>query len=563
MSICVSIAAAVLLGHARAGVDAHVRELDDSWGRTFISYSGRTRDSAYFNAKYSDMKKRFALDTIQISALCRRYSVLGVELRNRGHNTLSILYFEKLLADLENSLEEENDWHVKARLHFLIASCYGNLSMFERAHIELLKAEDILKKHPSKEELIGTYNHHAELCYMQKDYKGAKRYLEDALMLAKGDRTWELNIYNNLGIIYSDMHDTIASTEAFRKSTELSDSTSSTAMFINVGRSYFHVGEYETALKWVNEGLERIPAFEDHISGQLLKATLLQKTGDYAAARVIRHRLEPTISNSMPNQRVVLLKEMADLCFEMNDSVAGLQYMRSYIAESDSLDLVRHNVQMDQFMVELENRNETVREQEKTIHLRTTAIIVICSGIVTALLIWALVRINGRFKKAHARQSEISGKLDHRNRELTTASIDLETTGRMYSDLAGRLEKITENPVLASDEIKREMKSVISELKQYATHRLDGDFLKYYNEVNPELLLLLKRQHPNLTDKDVRLCCFLHMGLSSKEIANLTYRDVSAVDKSRQRLRKKLGLENGASLQQYLQTLSTSPAVNN
>lgn len=58
--------------------------------------------------------------------------------------------------------------------------------------------------------------------------------------------------------------------------------------------------------------------------------------------------------------------------------------------------------------------------------------------------------------------------------------------------------------------------------------------------------------HPTLTMTDLRTCCYIKMGLSSKEIAplfNISYR---SVEMNRYRLRKKLQPDRADSLTNYL-----------
>lgn len=66
------------------------------------------------------------------------------------------------------------------------------------------------------------------------------------------------------------------------------------------------------------------------------------------------------------------------------------------------------------------------------------------------------------------------------------------------------------------------------------------------------MLKKLALQYPQLSEKDLHLCAFLHLGMSTKEIAALTSREVRSVDSARNRLRKKLGLAPQQSLQQFL-----------
>lgn len=62
----------------------------------------------------------------------------------------------------------------------------------------------------------------------------------------------------------------------------------------------------------------------------------------------------------------------------------------------------------------------------------------------------------------------------------------------------------------------------------------------------------LQDTYPQLTSSDIRLCCYIKMGLSSKEIAPLINISFKSVEMARYRLRKKLGLETSTSLSDYL-----------
>ncbi len=77
-------------------------------------------------------------------------------------------------------------------------------------------------------------------------------------------------------------------------------------------------------------------------------------------------------------------------------------------------------------------------------------------------------------------------------------------------------------------------------------------FEKNFDEVHENFLNRLKESHPALTAKDLRLCAYLRMNLSSKEIAPLLRISIRSVEISRYRLRKKLGLQRDHNLSDYI-----------
>ena len=68
-------------------------------------------------------------------------------------------------------------------------------------------------------------------------------------------------------------------------------------------------------------------------------------------------------------------------------------------------------------------------------------------------------------------------------------------------------------------------------------------FEKVFDEVHEEFLDRLKSKYPALTPTELRLCAFLKMNISTKEIAPLMNISVRGVEICRYRVRKKLGID--------------------
>ncbi|MEC3878102.1 ligand-binding sensor domain-containing protein [Parapedobacter sp. 10938] len=79
-----------------------------------------------------------------------------------------------------------------------------------------------------------------------------------------------------------------------------------------------------------------------------------------------------------------------------------------------------------------------------------------------------------------------------------------------------------------------------------------SQFAMHFDELNDGFLTSLKAAHPVLSRTDLKLCAYLHLNLSSKEIAQLQNISVRGVEMHRYRLRKKLRLPTERSLNDYL-----------
>ncbi|MCP9198483.1 LuxR C-terminal-related transcriptional regulator [Gramella sp. GC03-9] len=73
-----------------------------------------------------------------------------------------------------------------------------------------------------------------------------------------------------------------------------------------------------------------------------------------------------------------------------------------------------------------------------------------------------------------------------------------------------------------------------------------------FNEVHEDFFKEVLDQYPKLTNKDLKLCSYLKMNLSSKEIAPLMGISVRGVEVHRYRLRKKMRLDSNVNLTKFL-----------
>jgi DNA-binding CsgD family transcriptional regulator len=97
------------------------------------------------------------------------------------------------------------------------------------------------------------------------------------------------------------------------------------------------------------------------------------------------------------------------------------------------------------------------------------------------------------------------------------------------------------------------LSSVIRIIDQNINNDDDWNFFEEaFNNADQDFLKKIKEIHPNLTPNDLRLCAYLRLNLSSKEIASLLNISSKSVEIKRYRLRKRMNLEHGANLISYI-----------
>jgi DNA-binding CsgD family transcriptional regulator len=108
------------------------------------------------------------------------------------------------------------------------------------------------------------------------------------------------------------------------------------------------------------------------------------------------------------------------------------------------------------------------------------------------------------------------------------------------------------------DELKskgqgQDLNSIVKIIDQNLNNTDDWKFFQEaFNNADKDFLKKVKTIHPSLTPNDLKLCAYLRLNLSSKEIAPLLNISPRSVEVKRYRLRKKMELEHEVSLTNYI-----------
>jgi len=81
-------------------------------------------------------------------------------------------------------------------------------------------------------------------------------------------------------------------------------------------------------------------------------------------------------------------------------------------------------------------------------------------------------------------------------------------------------------------------------------------FLKRFSEIYSKETEKILEKHPNLTNSELILCALIFLNFSTKDIAAYTFVEHRSVQTKKSRLRKKLNLPAGSSLEIYLHSFS-------
>jgi DNA-binding CsgD family transcriptional regulator len=96
-------------------------------------------------------------------------------------------------------------------------------------------------------------------------------------------------------------------------------------------------------------------------------------------------------------------------------------------------------------------------------------------------------------------------------------------------------------------------KKLVKKVDHSIGHKDEWKVFEYnFNQVHEEFFNGLKEKFPQLTPKDLKICAYIKMNLTTKEIAPLLNISVRGVETQRYRLKRKLDLESDKNLTDFL-----------
>lgn len=153
-------------------------------------------------------------------------------------------------------------------------------------------------------------------------------------------------------------------------------------------------------------------------------------------------------------------------------------------------------------------------------------------------------KLKARKKMVEMRNQHLQKEIESKNRELAVSTMSLIRKNEFLSQIKEQLQEA---------QGERSVDTVIRNIDRNINNEEDWAFFeKAFKNADKDFLKNIKEQHPELTPNDLKLCAYLRLNLSSKEIAPLLNISVRSVEVKRYRLRKKMDLAHEQGLTDYI-----------
>jgi ligand-binding sensor domain-containing protein/DNA-binding CsgD family transcriptional regulator len=145
-------------------------------------------------------------------------------------------------------------------------------------------------------------------------------------------------------------------------------------------------------------------------------------------------------------------------------------------------------------------------------------------------------------------------EIENKTKELASIAMQITYKNELLSQIRQKLSKVSHKMI--HQESKQKVDSLIKTLEKDIVR--DDEWEKFelsFDQVHEDFLKKLRTRYTLLSPKDLRLCAYLRMNLSSKEIAPLLNISIRGVEISRYRLRRKLDLDRDTNLIEFMMNL--------
>jgi DNA-binding CsgD family transcriptional regulator len=244
------------------------------------------------------------------------------------------------------------------------------------------------------------------------------------------------------------------------------------------------------------------------------------------------------------------LKLLSEAHEKTGDPRTSLGYLKSYLILKEEMFREESDEKMAEFHARYQNEQIRLENEMLRQDAQNKMNLFITGGIVLLVLILLLLSVIFllRLRAKNARQSKIMAEqhthavemeLELRNKELTCNAIAIIKKNETVAEIVETLEK--EFKLANTPNVPGALIEKVRILDKDAGWK---EFEMRFTQVHQDFYERLHERFPDLTPNERKLCAFLRLNMSTKDIASITRQSVHSINVARTRMRKKLGLAN-------------------
>ena len=329
---------------------------------------------------------------------------------------------------------------------------------------------------------------------------------------------------NNIGIVKSKTGDSDSAIHYFKKSLEIAENhpdqvVYSRTLFL-LGEEYFNRGMLSKAKPYLLKSFEianKLSIYAEKSASSDLLQQIYTKEGQYKNALYYANMYKQASDSLVENEAK---SEIMRLMFE-------------------------HKIKLQEIDKKEQIERQDAEHRKSVFKFYTVTFILI---IVTLLSFIVMYRARQKSKyakiekeKAKLEVEKMERELELRNFEVVGKVLAINEKNEFIDSTAKLLDDFSQS--LAQTK-KTELDAIIRQIREQEEQNQWEEFYFYFTKVYSKFFERLETDFPELTLSEKRLCAFLKLNMTTKDIASLTYLNFKSVEVARIRLRKKLNLTN-------------------
>jgi len=498
-----------------------------------------------------------------------------------------------LRVDLIRSMDYANQAYEQARKSnnqkfiastlFNRANNYSSIGLNELAVKDISEFLKIQRKAGNKRMMAFALSNLGAIRLQIKEYDKAQANFNEALGVFNELVSDELpetgikylpSLYNNMGIVSQHLKKFAEAITYYEKGILLTrqmprERVTLGMLLNNLGSVYLEQKDYEKAYQYMQEALSVRLSNKDLIG----EAQSYRMLANYYV-EVLRTDLALeylyksfNIANAAGDKLMIstLVNNIYEVYKEKGQSDSALKY---HILLKEILDTL--NLQATQKELTKLELTEQFEEKELllTMEQKRRELWFLFSGLslLLVLAIFILLYFLSQSRLKRIRAEKINADLASKNLELEKINLEQQLEIR-NKELATQVMFQIQKNELINEILQKLMKhshslrkddqdilfGIIRDLEKAHDVNVWNDFEIRFNQVHSDFYRKLQETFPDLSLNERRLCAFLRLNMTTKEIASITGQSVRSLEVARTRLRKKLNLTNSESgLTEYL-----------
>jgi DNA-binding response OmpR family regulator/DNA-binding CsgD family transcriptional regulator len=147
---------------------------------------------------------------------------------------------------------------------------------------------------------------------------------------------------------------------------------------------------------------------------------------------------------------------------------------------------------------------------------------------------------------------QLQTDLEFKNKELTTKAMFIIQKDELIYNSIEKLNKIIS---VETSEIKNHLINLLNDFKLNLNEDRWNVFETHFEKVHRNFYNRLNIQFPNLTPNEKKLCAFIRLNLTTKDICAITQQSLKSIEVARTRLRHKLHLNTTENLTAFISAI--------